>query len=766
MRGSRALAVKAFGRVGDYANRKLSGVAIKAAIKSNVSDAVNHASLRGRHTDAITDPVRGIEQVTATVESSNDKIARTIEDINTELQKFLYKRKTTVKRRAGAEEDETKVDPKKKPVKPKIKPKPKVKPRAKYKPKSKFRPKPKNPLTKLKGKVPNNAVTKLGSGASTALSGASKLKGVAKAGKFGKALGVAGTAIGMAGEYAGEIADTGNHQRAAAAAAGTGAGMTIGGWAGGAAGAALGLAVGGPVGAAIGGVIGYMGGSWGGGEVGAAGGRHAYDIAANNKARVGGAFNEHSVDLTDLEYNFSNIHFESRELVFEFAKITGANNLGSQSNGGRHTGLGPDADYSGGPNGDRGGVLFESIGRQGVSPNSVVPSNPRNANHTPSNRSSAGSGSGRSGDSYSSQKIENVDTNDKIGSMVNQPGQPVQTRRGEAGEFNYGLTKEGTEELGDPKQQRFDQAGKLVNIKTASGKTVQVHEKVADRAQGFLNELEARGYKITEIGGYSHRPNVNNPSQMSTHAYGTTLDINPGANPNKGGRTDFPAGTEQLAWKYGFSWGGRFNDSMHFESMSPAARESKLKQMVEKGTITAEEADHIRKTGLPSNVVKEAKNKATEQDVVKSHNEILASPQNPLLGARTKQQPVPANDAIPVPKPEVPEVKVNDATPVPKQTSSASPSLRKPITEQEIIEALRPQATPIQPPVPLSAESINPTEPPRQAVDDQNVTGPSRTPRNIHEKQSSLRGDIELNDRNDNKGYQTFTEYQALSKVV
>lgn len=63
------------------------------------------------------------------------------------------------------------------------------------------------------------------------------------------------------------------------------------------------------------------------------------------------------------------------------------------------------------------------------------------------------------------------------------------------------------------------------------------------------------------------------------HAYGAALDINPSSNPNKGRTTDMPADIEQMAWKYGLSWGGRFGDPMHFEPMSPQAWASKRAQM-------------------------------------------------------------------------------------------------------------------------------------------------------------------------------------------
>jgi hypothetical protein len=39
----------------------------------------------------------------------------------------------------------------------------------------------------------------------------------------------------------------------------------------------------------------------------------------------------------------------------------------------------------------------------------------------------------------------------------------------------------------------------------------------------------------------------------------------------RGGTTDMPTDVEDMAWRHGLSWGGRFGDPMHFEGMSDAA---------------------------------------------------------------------------------------------------------------------------------------------------------------------------------------------------
>lgn len=109
----------------------------------------------------------------------------------------------------------------------------------------------------------------------------------------------------------------------------------------------------------------------------------------------------------------------------------------------------------------------------------------------------------------------------------------------------------------------------LTSIRTKSGKSVQVATAVANKFQGFLNDLEDTGYRIREIGGYANRPNVNNPSVMSTHASGLAIDINPAQNPNRSTTTDMPPETAQIAAKWGLGWGMNWRsvkDPMHFSA--------------------------------------------------------------------------------------------------------------------------------------------------------------------------------------------------------
>ena len=118
---------------------------------------------------------------------------------------------------------------------------------------------------------------------------------------------------------------------------------------------------------------------------------------------------------------------------------------------------------------------------------------------------------------------------------------------------------------------QFGAAGSnLTGIKTPGGKSAQVHSAAAESFQGFVNELEASGYKIKSFGGHNHR-GKRGGGGLSQHAYGNAIDINPEQNPF-GNKliTDMPQNIREIAAKWGLSWGGDWKsvkDAMHFEWM-------------------------------------------------------------------------------------------------------------------------------------------------------------------------------------------------------
>jgi hypothetical protein len=129
----------------------------------------------------------------------------------------------------------------------------------------------------------------------------------------------------------------------------------------------------------------------------------------------------------------------------------------------------------------------------------------------------------------------------------------------------------------------YNGQGTLVSIKSSSGKSAQVAQCFQEAFQGFVNDLEATGYKIKSMGGYARR-NINGiPNKWSIHASGAAIDINP-PNPavNKAPNglfrprpanaplTDMPvAQVRQLVKKWGLGWGGNWtssDDAMHFSA--------------------------------------------------------------------------------------------------------------------------------------------------------------------------------------------------------
>jgi tape measure domain-containing protein len=112
----------------------------------------------------------------------------------------------------------------------------------------------------------------------------------------------------------------------------------------------------------------------------------------------------------------------------------------------------------------------------------------------------------------------------------------------------------------------------LANIGTYAGKAVNVNAAYADRFHGLLEDLKAAGYPIRSVGegGYSFRK-VAGSNNLSKHAYGNAIDINPRQNPwavgAKGDFAKYGIDPNQMAQQNGLFWGGnwRKGDAMHFQ---------------------------------------------------------------------------------------------------------------------------------------------------------------------------------------------------------
>jgi len=112
------------------------------------------------------------------------------------------------------------------------------------------------------------------------------------------------------------------------------------------------------------------------------------------------------------------------------------------------------------------------------------------------------------------------------------------------------------------------EAGKNLTTVTAkkSGKSDKVGSAYAANFQGFLDDLEATGYQIKTLGGYSFRGNKNNPSMLSYHGMGAALDVNAATNPFHTRQTDMPRNVGEIAKAHGLGWGISFEDPMHFSA--------------------------------------------------------------------------------------------------------------------------------------------------------------------------------------------------------
>lgn len=97
-----------------------------------------------------------------------------------------------------------------------------------------------------------------------------------------------------------------------------------------------------------------------------------------------------------------------------------------------------------------------------------------------------------------------------------------------------------------------------------------VHRLAAPHLERALRDIEAKGWagKIRSFeGGFYPRFVRNSRSNLSSHSYGTSIDINAGTNPQGGSPTQDQADIAPIFERNGFYWGNRFSypDPMHFE---------------------------------------------------------------------------------------------------------------------------------------------------------------------------------------------------------
>lgn len=97
-----------------------------------------------------------------------------------------------------------------------------------------------------------------------------------------------------------------------------------------------------------------------------------------------------------------------------------------------------------------------------------------------------------------------------------------------------------------------------------------IHRLAAPSLEKALREIKAKGWadKIRSFeGGYYPRFVRNSRSNLSSHSYGTSIDINAGTNPQYGKPTLNQEDIAPIFERNGWYWGNRFSnpDPMHFE---------------------------------------------------------------------------------------------------------------------------------------------------------------------------------------------------------
>ena len=124
-------------------------------------------------------------------------------------------------------------------------------------------------------------------------------------------------------------------------------------------------------------------------------------------------------------------------------------------------------------------------------------------------------------------------------------------------------------------------AGLAVVTAPRSGVGVSVHRRIARLVGLLFAESERRGYLLHpgQCWGYACRA-IAGTAVASNHSWGLAVDINSLANPYQfPRRTDMPTWMPLLWNRYGFAWGGNYNDdgrigkadSMHYEFMGTPA---------------------------------------------------------------------------------------------------------------------------------------------------------------------------------------------------
>ena len=132
-----------------------------------------------------------------------------------------------------------------------------------------------------------------------------------------------------------------------------------------------------------------------------------------------------------------------------------------------------------------------------------------------------------------------------------------------------------------PTKSECDSKMTTIEVKCLNGsKRITVHKDLQEEVKNIFNEICNNNFNAYSIGGYCFRtinnPNHPNSKTLSMHSFGCAIDINPDVNPfTKNGKPQSSGDSNtkirtnnsvvvKIFAKYGWGWGGRYGDYMHF----------------------------------------------------------------------------------------------------------------------------------------------------------------------------------------------------------
>lgn len=132
-----------------------------------------------------------------------------------------------------------------------------------------------------------------------------------------------------------------------------------------------------------------------------------------------------------------------------------------------------------------------------------------------------------------------------------------------------------------PTKSECDSKMATIEVKCLNGsKRITVHKDLQEEVKNIFNEICNNNFNAYSIGGYCFRtinnPNHPNSKTLSMHSFGCAIDINPDVNPfTKNGKPQSSGDSNtkirtnnsvvvKIFAKYGWGWGGRYGDYMHF----------------------------------------------------------------------------------------------------------------------------------------------------------------------------------------------------------